>query len=155
MFQRPFKAYAGRLAVAVGFLLQGCASAPAPSKPVAPPPVATHAPEQIIEMAPIPNPEPSRSARPAHGAAAGHRAASKTSKEEDEAAKGASHPQPVLDHAKAAKLRAQGLEELDRGRINRAVALLQTASQLDPGNRLIQRDLDRALRISRAVHSHP
>jgi hypothetical protein len=54
---------------------------------------------------------------------------------------------------RASQLREAALEQMNRGAIDRAVVLFQQASRLDPGNALIQRDLDRALRISRAVHA--
>jgi hypothetical protein len=63
------------------------------------------------------------------------------------------HPAPANNPQRARQLRAAGLEQLDRGAIDHAVALFQQAAKLDPGNALIQRDLDRALRISRAVHA--
>jgi Flp pilus assembly protein TadD len=58
---------------------------------------------------------------------------------------------PVVDPLRAAQLRAQGLEAMNRGAIARAVALLDQASRLDPANPLIKRDLDRAIRIKRTV----
>ena len=58
---------------------------------------------------------------------------------------------PVADPHRAAQLRAQGLEAMNRGAIARAVALLDQASRLDPSNALIKRDLDRAIRIRRTV----
>jgi len=42
-------------------------------------------------------------------------------------------------------------KQLNRGAIQRAVDLLQQAQRLDPNNQLIRRDLERAVRISRAV----
>jgi hypothetical protein len=56
--------------------------------------------------------------------------------------------------ARAARLRAQGLEELNRGAVDRAVALLQQASQLDPASPAIQRDLGRAIRIQKTVRAN-
>ena len=58
---------------------------------------------------------------------------------------------PVVDPARAAQLRAAGLEQLNRGAIHKAVALLEQARRLDPGSVLIKRDLERAIRISHAV----
>jgi hypothetical protein len=52
----------------------------------------------------------------------------------------------AAEPARAAQLRAAGLEQ---------VALLQQARRLDPNSVLIKRDLDRAIRISRAVASRP
>jgi LysM repeat protein len=65
-------------------------------------------------------------------------------------------PKPAAPHAdprRAALLRAQGLEQMNRGAIVRAVALLEQASRLDPANPLIKRDLDRAVRIRRTVQA--
>jgi tetratricopeptide (TPR) repeat protein len=65
-------------------------------------------------------------------------------------------PKPQLrtaNPARARQLRAAGLEQLNRGAIDRAVALLQQASQLDPANALIRRDLDRSIRIQRTVRA--
>jgi hypothetical protein len=59
---------------------------------------------------------------------------------------------PVADAAGARKLRAAALENMNRGQINRAVGLLQRATQLDPGSLLIKRDLARAQRIQAAVN---
>ncbi len=58
---------------------------------------------------------------------------------------------PRADAARAAKLRAAGLEAMNRGAIDGAIALLTQAGRLDPGNALIRRDLDRAIRIRGAV----
>jgi hypothetical protein len=60
---------------------------------------------------------------------------------------------PGRNAQRATQLRAAALEQMDRGAIDRAVALFEQASKLDPANTLIQHDLDRALRISRAVHA--
>lgn len=155
MFERSPKTRVGHLALAAAFVLQGCASGASKPKvtvaPPPPPPPTASAPEQVITMKPIPNPEPGRPARTTHTTS--HRAAAKAAEGAGVAVKAPPRPQPVADHARAARLRAQGLEELDRGRINRAVGLLQAAEQLDPANPLIHHDLDRALRISKAVHS--
>jgi hypothetical protein len=58
---------------------------------------------------------------------------------------------PVTDPNRAAQLRAQGLEAMNRGAIARAVMLLDQASRLDPSNALIKRDLNRAIRIKHTV----
>ncbi|MDB5737864.1 MAG: hypothetical protein JWO65_1532, partial [Sphingomonas bacterium] len=58
---------------------------------------------------------------------------------------------PVANPALAARMRAAGLAALNQGNVDRAVALLRRASQLDPGNALIGRDLERAERIARTV----
>lgn len=60
-------------------------------------------------------------------------------------------PTKSANPAQASKLRARGLEQLNRGAINSAVTLLAQASQLDPGNPLITRDLNRAKRIQKTV----
>jgi hypothetical protein len=62
-------------------------------------------------------------------------------------------PDPAAQRnvARAAQLRAQGLEQMNRGAIHQAVATLRQAQQLDPANPAIQRDLDRALRIQTTV----
>jgi LysM repeat protein len=58
---------------------------------------------------------------------------------------------PQRNPGRAAQLRASGLEQMNKGAIDRAVALLRQALQFDPANALIQRDLDRALRIQTTV----
>jgi hypothetical protein len=58
---------------------------------------------------------------------------------------------PARDPARAAKLRSQGLVQLNRGAPARAAGLLRQALSLDPGNALIQKDLDRAERLRRTV----
>lgn len=65
----------------------------------------------------------------------------------------AAKPAPLVVHnpAKASDLRGAALELMSRGVIDRAVALLRQALTYDPGNPLIQRDLDRALRIMAGV----
>jgi hypothetical protein len=62
-------------------------------------------------------------------------------------------PRTAANPARARQLRAAGLEQLNRGAIDRAVALLQQASRLDPANALIRRDLDRSVRIQRTVRT--
>lgn len=58
---------------------------------------------------------------------------------------------PLRNPARAAQLRSQGLEQLNRGAPDRAVALLRQALALDPSNALIQKDLDRAIRLQQTV----
>jgi hypothetical protein len=58
---------------------------------------------------------------------------------------------PARNPARASQLRGQALEQMNAGRISPAVRLLQQALSLDPGNALIQRDLDRARRIQNGV----
>lgn len=55
------------------------------------------------------------------------------------------------DPARAGKLRGQALEQMNRGQINQAVALLRQAQALDPASAVIQKDLDRAQRIQANV----
>lgn len=66
----------------------------------------------------------------------------------------AAAPRPTAPEPdRAAKLRAAALEQLNRGAVDRAIVLLREADRMAPGNPLVQRDLDRALRIQRAVQS--
>jgi len=133
--------------------LAACASGPRPGAPT-----KVDQPEATISgrMAPIPNPperekprEPPREVR-VTAAPFGPEAPSKKAP----AAKPSTpKPAPGANPARAAQLREAGLEHLNRGEINRAVALLQQASQLDPANLLIRHDLERAMRISRAVNA--
>jgi hypothetical protein len=58
-----------------------------------------------------------------------------------------------LDPERANGLRRTALEAMNSGGIDRAVALLQQAAPLDPGNRLIRADLQRALRIQASVRN--
>lgn len=135
--------------------LSACATAP-----TAPKGAAGKADPNYGRMAPIPNPigdERPAASRPvprqaAPAAAAPPRVAS-PSKPPPAAAK----PPPAngRDPAKARALRAQGLEELNKGAIDKAQDLLRQALRLDPGNTLIQRDLDRATRIGQALRSKP
>ena len=55
------------------------------------------------------------------------------------------------DPGRAAALRAVALEDMSRGRIDVAVGLLEKAQGLDPGNPLIDHDLERARRVQLAV----
>lgn len=59
-------------------------------------------------------------------------------------------PSPA-NAAKADALRLQGLEALNKGDINRAVALLRNAEALDTDDPAIERDLQRALRIQASL----
>jgi hypothetical protein len=58
---------------------------------------------------------------------------------------------PGIDPARANQLRLQGLQYLNAGQVDRAVALLRQAQGLDAGNAAIQRDLDRALRLQASL----
>ena len=60
-------------------------------------------------------------------------------------------PPIVHNPAQAGALRATALENMSRGRIDLAVALLEKAQTLDPGNPLISHDLERAHRLQVAV----
>jgi len=53
--------------------------------------------------------------------------------------------------AGASQLRRSALEHMSRGQIDQAETLLQQARDLDPGNPVIQGDLDRARRIQASV----
>lgn len=139
--------------LAATLALSACASGPAAVTPGA----ATDPARGYGEMAPIPNPDGSSPAtaprpaapRPSPQAPAANKPAAPRPAAPAAAAK------PVANAARAAQLRAQGLEQLNRGAIDRAVALLSQASQLNPGNALIQRDLARAVRIRGAVRAKP
>lgn len=84
-----------------------------------------------------------RNVRPATASAKPKPAAS-TAKAEAPAA-------PRRDPARAAQLRASGLDQLNRGAPGKAVSLLQQALLADPGNSVIQRDLARAQRIQASL----
>jgi Tfp pilus assembly protein PilF len=104
-------------------------------------------------MAPIPNPPESENPPPS---APARRSAAKAPSSKPAPAKPSGEGQAnAVDPAKAAKLRASGLVQLNRGAVDKAVDLLQQALALDPGNALIQRDLERALRIRQAVRAKP
>lgn len=57
------------------------------------------------------------------------------------------------DPGAARAARAAGLAALNQGQVVRAVGLLRRASQLDPGDALARRDLQRAERIASAVRA--
>jgi hypothetical protein len=143
------------LGLASGLGLQGCASPPKPAPaPVVAAPAPAPEPPPVVSMAPIPNPpEPERSTHAAHSGAAHHTVHKAEPAPTAKPVAATPEGSPAVDKAKAARLRAAGLEQLNRGAINRAVALLQAAHQADPGSELIRRDLERALRISNAVHA--
>ena len=138
--------------LAAALALSACASGPTAATPGA----ATDPARGYGEMAPIPNPDGSRPAavpRPAAPRPSPQAPAAKPAAPRPPAP--VAVPKPAANAARAAQLRAQGLEQLNRGAIDRAVALLSQASQLDPGNALIQRDLARAVRIRGAVRAKP
>ncbi len=60
--------------------------------------------------------------------------------------------QRATDPRRATALRSQALLEMNKGKIDQAVALLRQASELDPANAAISGDLARALRIQAATH---
>jgi Tfp pilus assembly protein PilF len=99
-------------------------------------------------MAPIPNPPEAAKQTPVQPKGATKPVAPRAS---------LAHPsgQAGTDPAKAAKLRTAGLVQLNRGMVDKAVALLQQALALDPSSELIQHDLDRAVRIRQAVQAKP
>ncbi|MBA4793275.1 MAG: hypothetical protein H2041_06370 [Phenylobacterium sp.] len=141
-----------------GALLAACATPspqPAETQPAAPG-------RAWGEMAPIPNPPEDESSSPA-ASPAPRRAAEPQARSAPPPPRESS-PAPAqkpgggaqaAQAAQAAKLRTQGLTELNRGNVESAVRLLRQAQALDPDNALIARDLERALRISRAVRSAP
>lgn len=61
---------------------------------------------------------------------------------------------PARDPGRANQLRAEGLQQMNRGAIDSAVALLRQAQRLDPESALIRRDLNRALRIQATVRAN-
>jgi Flp pilus assembly protein TadD len=65
----------------------------------------------------------------------------------------AATPKPAGNPAAARQARAAGLAALNQGNVDRAIALLGRAAQLDPGNALIERDLARARRIAATVRA--
>jgi hypothetical protein len=134
---------------AAGLLVSACAT---PAKPGAAP--AKQDPS-YGRMAPIPNPVADAPRRPAArpAEATPSRAAPVVRPSPAPAPKPAA--QAGRDPDKARALRVQGLEQLNRGNIDRAVDLLRQALRFDPGNALIQRDLDRANRIGQAVRAKP
>jgi len=76
------------------------------------------------------------------------------SKPAPSAAAPAPAPAPrTADPRRAARLRSAGLTALNKGQVGNAVGLLSQALRLDPGNALIQRDLDRAKRLQAMVRA--
>lgn len=123
------------LCVAVG-TLGGCATRQI--RPVENPPIAS--PMVHTPMAPIPNP-PTR-ARPQP------RARAHVVRPHNPVVQAPRPTAVTRDPARAASLRAAGLDQLNRGEAAHAKQLLQQARRLDPANPHIQRDLDRAVRLS-------
>ncbi|ANI79607.1 MULTISPECIES: LysM peptidoglycan-binding domain-containing protein [Sphingobium] len=62
-------------------------------------------------------------------------------------------PPRTADPRRAAQMRSAGLTALNKGQVGNAVGLLSQALRLDPGNALIQRDLDRARRLQAMVRA--
>jgi hypothetical protein len=60
-------------------------------------------------------------------------------------------PRAASQPAQAQRARTMGLAALNRGAIGQAIAHLERAKALDPGNVQIQRELDRARRIAATV----
>jgi hypothetical protein len=58
---------------------------------------------------------------------------------------------PSGNPGRASDLRRRALEDMNKGSVDLAVALLQQAMPLDPNNPLIRNDLDRALRIQASL----
>jgi hypothetical protein len=142
---------------AVALVVSACATAPSTPKGAA----GSRDPG-YGRMAPIPNPTgPNPTGEAARPAAARpvprQPRVAAPGKTPPPAAKPPAPPTPVSggDPAKARVLRAQGLEALNKGAIDKAQDLLRQALRLDPGNALIQRDLDRANRIGQAVRAKP
>lgn len=99
----------------------------------------------------VPGREPQRAApRPAERAPTEAKAAPRPA---PAAPAAAAKPAPAANPAGAQRLRAAALEQMNRGQIDRAVGLLNQAARLDPGNALVRRDLDRAIRIRRTVRA--
>lgn len=141
----------GLSALGVAFsvlVLAGCAGGPTPS---APNPIQAPA-RGYGEMAPVPNPVSTPAPRP--------KSTTPVSRNVKSPPATAPQVQPKppggqkassADVQRAAGLRVSGLEQLNRGAADQAVELLQRAQRLDPTNVLIRRDLERAIRINRAV----
>ncbi len=144
----PLRRHGRTLAVAaiLSAALAGCATAPA--EPAATAPQSDG--RSWGEMKPIPNPTGAQAPSPAEAAAPAQtpRRATPTPAAPAPAPAPA---RPTVDKARAGQLRAQGLVELNRGEVQKAVSLLRQAQQLDPDNALIARDLQRAVRIQSAV----
>ncbi|MDP1875505.1 hypothetical protein [Phenylobacterium sp.] len=104
------------------------------------------------EMKPIPNPTGEQQAAPA-GAPAPAQSPRRAAPTPAAPAPAPAPAKPSVDKTRAGQLRAQGLMELNRGEVQKAVSLLRQAQQLDPDNALIARDLQRAVRIQSAVSS--
>lgn len=143
-FSRPWRTLA--VAAILSAVLVGCATAPTEPATTAPQPDG----RSWGEMKPIPNPTGAQPASPSE-AAAPAQAPRRATPTPAAPAPAPAPAKPTVDKARAGQLRAQGLVELNRGEVQKAVSLLRQAQQLDPDNALIARDLQRAVRIQSAV----
>ena len=113
---------------------------------------AALAPGQVIQ---IPGQPPRAPQRPAAAAAPARapsaRRASPPSRTPPAAS--AAPRAPAADTAGAQRARTAGLAALNKGDVAGAIAQLQRAASLDPGNEAISRDLARARRIAATVRS--
>lgn len=66
----------------------------------------------------------------------------------------AAAPPPRAESSRANALRLQALQRLNAGQVDGAVALLRQAIALDANNTVIQRDLDRALRLQASLRNN-
>ncbi|MEH6678158.1 hypothetical protein [Phenylobacterium sp.] len=142
--RRPGRTLA--VAAILSAALAGCATAPTEPATSAPQPAG----RAWGEMKPIPNPTGAQPASPPE-AAAPAQAPRRAAPTPAAPAPAPAPAKPSVDKARAGQLRAQGLVELNRGEVQKAVSLLRQAQQLDPDNALIARDLQRAVRIQSAV----
>ena len=144
LLRRPGRTLA--VAAALSAALAGCATAP--TEPAAS--AAQPAGRSWGEMKPIPNPTDAQQA-PSADAAAPAPPPRRATPAPAAPTPAPAPAKPAVDKARAGQLRAQGLVELNRGEVQKAVSLLRQAQQLDPDNTLIARDLQRAVRIQSAV----
>lgn len=99
----------------------------------------------------LPRPKPQPQPRPV--AERPSRPAAAAPKPKPAAPTPAAPAKPAANPAAAQRARSAGLAALNRGAVRQAVGLLQRADALDPGNALIQRDLQRARRIAATVRA--
>ncbi|MDO8408525.1 MAG: hypothetical protein Q7S93_00450 [Phenylobacterium sp.] len=140
----------GRVLAAAAILsaaLAGCATAP--TEPAATAPQSDG--RSWGEMKPIPNPTGAQASSPQEAAAPAQPRRAAPTPTPATPPPAPAPAKPSVDKARAGQLRAQGLVELNRGEVQKAVSLLRQAQQLDPDNALITRDLQRAVRIQSAV----
>ena len=113
---------------------------------------AALAPGQVIQ---IPGQPPRAPQRPAAAAAPARTPSAPRASPPSRtppAASAAPRP-PAADTAGAQRARTAGLAALNKGDVAGAIAQLQRAASLDPGNEAISRDLARARRIAATVRS--